>query len=88
MLSSAIRLSSASLAGLALVILVLATVVPAQSQQAKRVEIARGLVAYDCADAALIAGRKTSEIATALGFRGRDEMVHRDDLVMTSGARS
>jgi glutamate 5-kinase len=52
------------------------------------IEIARGLVAYDCADAALIAGRKTSEIEAALGFRGRDEMVHRDDLVMTSGARS
>ena len=42
MLSRAISLSSASLAGLALVILVLATVVPAHSQQAKRVEIARG----------------------------------------------
>ena len=40
--SRVIRLSSASLAGLALVILVLATVVPAHSQQAKRVEIARG----------------------------------------------
>ena len=51
------------------------------------IEIARGLVAYDRDDAARIAGRKTSEIETALGFRGRDEMVHRDDLVMTAGAR-
>ncbi|HTN96249.1 MAG TPA: glutamate 5-kinase [Nordella sp.] len=51
-------------------------------------EIARGLVAYDKDDAARIAGRKTSEIETALGFRGRDEMVHRDDLVMTAGARA
>lgn len=50
-------------------------------------EIARGLVAYDRDDAARIAGRKTSEIENALGFRGRDEMVHRDDLVMTAGAR-
>ncbi|MFZ5674325.1 MAG: glutamate 5-kinase [Pseudomonadota bacterium] len=50
-------------------------------------EIARGLVAYDRDDAARIAGRKTSEIEDALGFRGRDEMVHRDDLVMTAGAR-
>ena len=50
------------------------------------IEIARGIVAYDKDDAALILGRKTSEIEKALGFRGRDEMVHRDDLVMT-GAR-
>jgi len=49
------------------------------------IEIARGLVAYDREDAALILGRKTSEIEEALGFRGRDEMVHRDDLVMTKG---
>jgi glutamate 5-kinase len=52
------------------------------------IEIARGLVAYDKDDAARIAGRKTSEIENALGFRGRDEMVHRDDLVMTAGARA
>ncbi|MGE3875318.1 MAG: glutamate 5-kinase [Parvibaculaceae bacterium] len=51
------------------------------------IEIARGLVAYDKDDAALILGRKTSEIEKALGFRGRDEMVHRDDLVM-AGART
>jgi glutamate 5-kinase len=49
------------------------------------IEIARGLVAYDRDDAALILGRKTNEIERALGFRGRDEMVHRDDLVMTGG---
>ena len=47
------------------------------------VEIARGLIAYDKDEAAQIAGLKTSEIEKALGFRGRDEMVHRDDLVMT-----
>ena len=52
------------------------------------IEIARGLVAYDKDDAARIAGRKTSEIENVLGFRGRDEMVHRDDLVMTAGARA
>jgi glutamate 5-kinase len=52
------------------------------------IEIARGLIAYDKEDAARIMGRKTSEIEKALGFRGRDEMVHRDDLVMTAGARS
>ena len=49
-------------------------------------EIARGLVAYDMADALRIAGLKSSEIERTLGFRGRDEMVHRDDLVMTGMA--
>jgi len=46
-------------------------------------EIARGLSAYDAADAEIIAGRKSSEIEALLGLTGRDEMVHRDDLVMT-----
>ena len=45
-------------------------------------EIARGIVAYSDVDAARIIGRKSSEIAGILGFRGRDEMIHRDDLVL------
>ena len=45
-------------------------------------EIARGIVAYSDADAARIMGRKSSEIVELLGFRGRDEMIHRDDLVL------
>jgi glutamate 5-kinase len=45
-------------------------------------EIARGLVAYSDADAARIMGHKSSEIEGILGFRGRDEMIHRDDLVL------
>jgi glutamate 5-kinase len=50
-------------------------------------EVARGLVAYDRADAERIAGRRSGDIETLLGYRGRDEMVHRDDLVlMGSGA--
>ena len=32
--------------------------------------------------ARLIKGHKTSEIETLLGYRGRDEMIHRDDLVL------
>lgn len=44
--------------------------------------LARGLIAYDSADATRIAGRRTSEIEALLGYRGRDEMIHRDDLVM------
>jgi glutamate 5-kinase len=44
-------------------------------------EIARGLVAYSSADAARIQGHKSREIEAILGYRGRDEMIHRDDLV-------
>jgi len=45
-------------------------------------EFARGIAAYSDGDVARIMGRKTREIAALLGFRGRDEMIHRDDLVM------
>ncbi len=41
-----------------------------------------GLSAYSASDARLIAGRKSAEIAARLGYRGRDEVVHRDDLVL------
>ncbi|HUA89557.1 MAG TPA: glutamate 5-kinase, partial [Steroidobacteraceae bacterium] len=46
------------------------------------IEIARGIVAYSDADAARIMGRRSGDIAQLLGFRGRDEMIHRDDLVL------
>jgi glutamate 5-kinase len=46
-------------------------------------EIARGLSAYSSADAARIAGHKSREIEAVLGYRGRDEMIHRDDLVLS-----
>jgi glutamate 5-kinase len=45
-------------------------------------EFARGIVAYSDADAARIMGRKSSQIEGILGYRGRDEMIHRDDLVI------
>ena len=45
-------------------------------------EIGRGLIAYASDEAAQIAGHKTGEIETLLGYRGRDEMIHRDDLVL------
>jgi glutamate 5-kinase len=51
-------------------------------------EIARGLVAYDAADAIRIAGLKTSEIANVLGYEARSAMVHRDDLVMSDNAKA
>jgi glutamate 5-kinase len=46
-------------------------------------EVGRGLSAYSSADIRLIAGHKSGEIAAILGYRGRDEIIHRDDLVMT-----
>jgi glutamate 5-kinase len=51
-------------------------------------EIARGLVAYDAADAQRIAGLKSAEIEKTLGFRGRDELVHRDDMVLMGGDKT
>jgi glutamate 5-kinase len=45
-------------------------------------ELARGLSAYDSDAARQIAGRRSDEIETILGWRGRDEIVHRDDLVL------
>ena len=46
-------------------------------------EIARGLAAYNASDAERIAGKRTVEIEAILGYRGRDEMIHRDDLALT-----
>ncbi len=46
------------------------------------VEVGRGLCAYDVGDAQKIMGRASADIASLLGFSGRAEMVHRDDLVV------
>lgn len=46
-------------------------------------EVARGLVAYDASDAVRIAGLKSAEVETLLGYEARSAMIHRDDLVMT-----
>ncbi|WP_426956285.1 glutamate 5-kinase [Muricoccus radiodurans] len=45
-------------------------------------EVARGLSAYDSDAARRIAGRRSAEIEDILGWRGRDVIVHRDDLVV------
>lgn len=47
-------------------------------------EIAYGLVAYGAADAARVRGRRSAAIEPLLGYRGRDEMIHRDDLVLAT----
>jgi glutamate 5-kinase len=45
-------------------------------------EIARGLVAYPADEARRILGHKSDEIEGILGYRGRRELIHRDDLVV------
>jgi glutamate 5-kinase len=43
---------------------------------------ARGLVAYGADELRKLAGKRTTQIEAALGYRGLDEAVHRDDLAM------
>lgn len=50
-------------------------------------EVGRGICAYSDGDAARILGRKSAEIEKVLGFRGRDEIIHRDDLVLLNAGR-
>jgi glutamate 5-kinase len=45
-------------------------------------DVGRGLVAYDAADAERIAGCNSREIEAILGFAGRAEMIHRDDMAL------
>jgi glutamate 5-kinase len=45
-------------------------------------ELARGLSAYSSEDARRIIGHRSEEIEAILGWRGRDELIHRDDLVL------
>ena len=44
--------------------------------------VARGLSAYASEDAARIIGHRSAAIAEILGWRGRDELIHRDDLAL------
>ncbi len=46
------------------------------------IELGRGLVAYSSDDASRIVGHKSSEIVEILGYSGRDEMIHRDELAL------
>ncbi|GAB4189866.1 MAG: glutamate 5-kinase [Thalassobaculales bacterium] len=44
--------------------------------------LGQGLSAYSAEDARRILGHRSGEIERILGYRGRDEMIHRDDLVL------
>ena len=45
-------------------------------------EVARGIAAYTAAEAQSIIGCTSSLIAERLGYKGPDELIHRDDLVL------
>jgi glutamate 5-kinase len=45
-------------------------------------EIARGISAYSDGDATRILGQRSTAIEGILGYRSRDEIIHRDDLVV------
>jgi glutamate 5-kinase len=45
-------------------------------------EIGRGLVAYDADEAEKIRGKSSGDILLILGFGGRAEVIHRDDMVI------
>ena len=49
-------------------------------------EIARGLSAYSSTDAKRIIGQKSRDIEAILGYRGREELIHRDDLVLLTAS--
>jgi glutamate 5-kinase len=51
------------------------------------VEVARGLSAYDAEDAARIAGKSSADVLSILGFGGRTEMIHRDDLALADAVK-
>lgn len=46
-------------------------------------ELARGLSAYSSEDARQIIGKRSGEIEEVLGYRGRDELVHRDNMALS-----
>ncbi len=48
-------------------------------------ELGRGIINYDHEEASRIIGRNSTEIEDLLGYDGRAEMIHRDDLVVLKG---
>lgn len=44
--------------------------------------LGRGIIAYDAEDAFKILGKKSEEFEKILGYKGRDVLIHRDDLVV------
>jgi glutamate 5-kinase len=51
-------------------------------------ELGRGLSAYASDEAKSIVGLRSGQIEAALGYRGRDEIIHRDDMALASKGES
>jgi glutamate 5-kinase len=49
-----------------------------------QIELGRGLTNYSCEHLQKIKGRKSSEIEMILGYKAADEVIHRDNLVITA----
>ena len=41
-----------------------------------------GIIAYDSDEIEIISGKKSTEIKKVLGYKGRDEAIHRNDMVI------
>ena len=57
-------------------------------RDASGAELGRGLSAYSHQDAQTIMGHKSREITELLGYRGRDELIHRDNMALKQGGGS
>ena len=47
-------------------------------------EVARGLSNYAANEASKLCGHETHEIERVLGYKGDEELVHRDNMVITA----
>ena len=47
-------------------------------------ELGRGLIGYDSSETMLLAGRSSRDIVELLGYDGRAELIHRDDMALGS----
>lgn len=45
--------------------------------------LGKGIAGFDSDDAALIAGKQSSELTDILGYEGRSTMIHRDDMALS-----
>lgn len=45
--------------------------------------LGHGLIAYDAQEAQLIAGKRSEEMGSILGYEGRSTMIHRDDMALS-----
>jgi glutamate 5-kinase len=53
-------------------------------RDARGLKLAHGLSAYASSEAAMIIGLRSAQVPAVLGYRGREELVHRNDLAMVT----